>query len=555
MKGMRRRGLWAFTVFLMLWVSAAWGAVPQEALSKRSPKAIYMALNIDDLGGLVRYVLSSENIDLFAPLMDEKTLEGARMISAAVSKMPVGTVALVAGTDENLVPFLQLALALPAELQPKLDLVESGQAKAEDIVSLLLGDGALVFAPLLESELRKGDQGFYSLKDGSVVLTARSGLLLMGLSAGDLEASLKALADREERLPLNRRLEAKNLSLLHLDFATMLHIAESQRSKDEASEKPLDEIDTNALGAYFKAPLEIEYGYEKTPEHFLVSVAANAEEALSSAYLERLAEIKPEAGGALFLTGAGRPLFALGSKWSFKGSDLAVYPEIVNLWKEGVGLLARYGISEGEVENLLSGSFSLVCGGSASVMGGKTPGAYLALTGREGAAASIFKKIVGNEDFSSAIPTVPVEMKGWEAVLQVDPALLPLPVLLGVKGETLLLGIQDAASLNAAPELSAELRSLLEKDSMSTSFFDFKAIGAALNNILNDEKSPLPGLLPSETLPLLKGVLGAELSVPFVGIWAPRSDRAFAEGLLVEVPAGKGLMAEIVKAASSLLGH
>lgn len=553
MKGMRRRGLWAFTVFLMLWVSAAWGAVPQEALSKRSPKAIYMALSIDDLGGLVRYVLSSENIDLFAPLMDEKTLEGARMISAVVSKMPVGTAALAAGTDENLVPFLQLALALPAELQPKLDLVESGQAKAEDIVSLLLGDGGLVFAPLLESELRKGDQGFYSLKDGSVVLTARSGLLLMGLSAGDLEASLKALADREERLPLNRRLEAKNLSLLHLDFATMLHIAESR--KDEASEKPFDEIDANVLGAYFKAPLEIEYGYEKTPEHFLVSVAANVEEAFSSAYLERLAEIEPEAGGALFLTGTGRPLFALGSKWSFKSSDLAVYPEVANLWKEGIGLLAQYGISEAEVENLLSGSVSLVCGGSASVMGGKSPGAYLALTGREGAAASIFKKIVGNEDFSSALPTVPVEMKDWEAVLQVDPALLPLPVLLGVKGETLFLGIQDAASLNAAPELSAELRSLLEKSSMSTSFFDFKAIGAALNNILNDEKSPLPGLLPSETLPLLKGVLGAELSVPFVGIWAPQSDRAFAEGLLVEVPAGKGLMAEIVKVAASLLGH
>lgn len=553
MKGMRRWGLWAFTVFLMLWVSAAWGAVPQEALSKRSPKAIYMALSIDDLGGLVRYVLSSENIDLFAPLMDEKTLEGARMISAVVSKMPVGTAALAAGTDENLVPFLQLALALPAELQPKLDLVESGQAKAEDIVSLLLGDGGLVFAPILESELRKGDQGFYSLKDGSVVFTARSGLLLMGLSAGDLEASLKALADREERLPLNRRLEARNLSLLHLDFATMLHIAESR--KDEASEKPFDEIDANVLGAYFKAPLEIEYGYEKTPEHFLVSVAANVEEAFSSAYLERLAEIEPEAGGALFLTGTGRPLFALGSKWSFKSSDLAVYPEVANLWKEGIGLLAQYGISEAEVENLLSGSVSLVCGGSASVMGGKSPGAYLALTGREGAAASIFKKIVGNEDFSSALPTVPVEMKDWEAVLQVDPALLPLPVLLGVKGETLFLGIQDAASLNAAPELSAELRSLLEKSSMSTSFFDFKAIGAALNNILNDEKSPLPGLLPSETLPLLKDVLGAELSVPFIKIWTPRSDRAFAEGLLVEVPAGKGLMAEIVKVAASLLGH
>ena len=114
------------------------------------------------------------------------------------------------------------------------------------------------------------------------------------------------------------------------------------------------------LGAYFKAPLEIEYGYEKTPDHFLVSVTANVEEAFSRAYLERLAEIKPEAGGALFLTGAGRPLFALGSKWSFKSSDLAVYPEIVNLWKEGIGLLARYGISEAEVKNLLSRSISLV---------------------------------------------------------------------------------------------------------------------------------------------------------------------------------------------------
>ena len=56
------------------------------------------------------------------------------------------------------------------------------------------------------------------------------------------------------------------------------------------------------------------------------------------------------------LAGGGRPLFALSSKLSFKGSDLDIYPEIAKLWKDGIKQLAQYGITESEVENLLSGS-------------------------------------------------------------------------------------------------------------------------------------------------------------------------------------------------------
>ena len=185
---------------------------------------------VDDLGNLVRSFLSSDNIDLFAPLLDENELEGLRMAAAIVSKMPVKTTALLAGTDESLTPFLQVALSLPAELKSQLDLVESGKAKPEDIVSLALGDGAVAFGPLLNVELQNGAQGPYFLLNGQAALAARDELLLVRLSPADLEASLKALADPKERLSVKRRHKARNFSLMHLDFPTMLKVAKEQKA-------------------------------------------------------------------------------------------------------------------------------------------------------------------------------------------------------------------------------------------------------------------------------------------------------------------------------------
>ena len=559
MKGIRRQALLGLAVLLAVFASSAWGAVPEDALSAKPSSALYSVFHVDDLGNLARSILSSDNIDLFAPLLDENELEGLRMAAAIVSKMPVKTTALLAGTDENLTPFLQVALSLPAELKSQLDLVESGKAKPEDIVSLTLGDGAVAFGPLLNVELQNGAQGPYFLLNGQAALTARDGLLLIGLSPADLEASLKALADPKERLSVKRRHKARNFSLMHLDFPTMLKVAKEQKAKEKADGeggKKIDEVDLDALKAYFKAPLEIEYGIDREPGSLLFSMGVNLEEALSDAYLKRFAKMEPVPGGELFLTGGGRPLFALSSKLSFKGSDLDVYPEIAKIWKDGIKQLAEYGITESEVENLLSGSVSLVCGGSAAVAGAKTPGAYLALTGREGAASSIFKKVTENAEFASTLPTAPVDVKDWEKVLQVDPNLFPAPVLLGVKGDTLFVGIQDIAGLNAAPEVSDALKALLEKGSLSTSFFDFGAIWTTLNGMLSDKDSPLYALaanLPQAILDSVKDVLGAELSVPFVGSWAPRMDEAFVNFSLADVPADKGLMAKIVKAAANYM--
>ena len=238
---------------------------------------------------------------------------------------------------------------------------------------------------------------------------------------------------------------------------------------------------------------------------------------------------------------------------SFKGSDIEVYPEIAKLWKKGMAYLAEYGVSESEVENLLSGSVSLACGGSAAFAGTQTPGAYLALTGRDGAAASIFKKITENENFATMLPTVPIEVKGWQTVLQVDPSMAPVPALLGVKDETLFLGLQDAAGLNAAPEVSERLKTLLEKDSIGTSFADFEAIRAALAALVNAPDSPVSALLPPPILSSVKDVLGAELSVPFVSIWAPHYSEGFAEFSLVDVAPEKGLMAKVVEVAAQFV--
>ena len=558
MKGIRRRALLGLAVLLAALVPAAWGAVPQDALSAKPAGAIYSVFQVDDLGNLVRSFLSSDNIDLFAPLMGEEELEGLRMAAAIVSKMSVKTTALLAGTDGNLTPFFQAALSLPAELKNQLGLVESGKAKPEDIVSLVLGDGALVFGPLLNVELQDGAQGPYFLLNGQVALAARDGLLLVGLSPNDLEASLKALVDPKERLSVKRRHEARNFSLLHLDFPTLIKVAKDQKGREKADKKDgkkIDEIDFDVLGAYFKAPLEIEYGIDREPGSLLFSMGVNLEEALSDAYLKRFAKMEPVPGGELFLTGGGRPLFALSSKLSVKGSDLDVYPEIAKLWKDGIKQLARYGITEPEVEDLLSGSVSLVCGGSATVAGAKVPGVYLALTGRGGAASSIFKKVTENAEFAATPPAAPVDVKDWEMVLQIDSSLFPfpIPILLGVKGETLFVGVQDAAGLNIAPEISGSLKALLEKGSLSTSFFDFEAVRAFLDGALSDKSSllySLAGELPQAIRDSVKDVLGAELSVPFVGSWAPRMDEAFVKFSLVDVPAGKGLMAKIVKATA-----
>lgn len=556
MKGVLRRGVLGVGLLLAVLASSAWGAAPREALSARPANSLYVVLNVDNLGGLVRSVLSSENIDLFAPLMDENTLNGLRMASAAVSKMPVRTAALVAGTDENLVPFLQIALDLPEDLKSNLELVAGGKAKAEDIVSLILGDGALAFGPLIDAAPQEGAQGVWYSLNGQLALAARDGLLLIGLSPADLEASLEALAASKERLAVKLRHESKNFSLLHMDFPTLLKIAKEQEAKekqDGEGKKKFDEVDMDALKKYFKAPLEVEYGFERKPDRFLLSMAVNLEESLSGAFLERIQRMEAVPGGELFLAGAGRPLLALGSKISFKGSDIEIYPEIAKLWKKGIARLSEYGISEAEVENLLSGSVSLVYGGSAAFAGTQIPGAYLALTGRDGAAASIFKKITENENFAAMLPTAPIEVKGWETVLQVDPSMAPVPALLGVKGETLFLGLQDAASLNAEPEVSERVKALLKKDSIGTSFFDFEAIRATLAALVNAPDSTVSALLPPPILSAVKDVLGAELSVPFLGVWAPHYAEGFAEFSLVDVAPEKGLMAKVVEIAAQFL--
>lgn len=553
MSRIRTKILGGLVLLAVFFTSAAWGATPDKALSSKPANSIYAVLNVDDLGGLARTILSDKNIELFAPLMDEDTLNGFRMAAAIVGKMPVKTTALVTGMDENLVPFLQIAMALPAELQPKLKLVEEGKAKPEDITSLILGDGALALGPLLNAVPQKGTKGSYFLINGQAAVTAKDGLLLIGLSAQNLEASLKALEGTGDPLSVKPRHEGKDFARLHIDFSTLVKIAMEQKAREGAKDKKLDDLDPDVLKKYFKAPLEIEYNFDKKPDRFLVSFWANVEEALSDAYVDRLRRLAPVPGGDVFLTGAGRPLFALSSKLSIKGSDFEIYPEIAEVWKKGMKKLAGYGITEAEIENLLSGSISLVCGGTSSFAGAKTPGLYLAVTGQKGAALSIFEKVTQHEDFSMMVPTAPVEVAEWHKMLQVDPQMLPAPVLLGIKGETFFLGTQDPKSLSEAPELSERLKALLEKTSMGTSFIDFESIQAFLNGAVNDQGSPLYSLLasmPPAMLDLVKDVLGAELSIPFIGVWTPQFDTAFAEHELVDVPADKGLMARIVKAAS-----
>ncbi|MBR1673264.1 MAG: hypothetical protein IJ702_10090, partial [Fretibacterium sp.] len=127
--------------------SAAWAAAPEDALSAQPKESVYFALRVEDLGGLLRWALSEENLRTFAPLagLDEDTIQ---IVNLVLKKVAVKAAALSGGTTAEGVPFFQAALA----------------GSGANVVEFLLGPDSPM-APVAESILN--DSGLtFELKDG-----------------------------------------------------------------------------------------------------------------------------------------------------------------------------------------------------------------------------------------------------------------------------------------------------------------------------------------------------------------------------------------------------
>ena len=530
----------AFVLFFVFALSSAsWALNPHDALNERPEASIYFMMNMDDLGGMLKNLCSPSNIQPFLSMMDPDEQDSFRMVTAMLSQVPAKSVAFIAGTAADKTPFLQMAISMPQDARAKLDLVAAGKATPEDLVTLVAGEAALLFASMIRPELQQGAMGPYYAIEGQVVIGAKEDLLLVTLSPSALEASLQALENKGRRLAIKRQFDSPNYYMLHIDIPTVVSLAEGE----------LDgEVDVKTLQEFFKAPLKMEMGFESKAESVLVSFGMNALESIKS--MDRFKNLTPATGANFFLTGGGKLLLGLSGAIGFNADDLKVYPEFAAAWEQLVAVTTSIGITGKDIENLLTGSLSLVWGSDATIMGKPTPGGYIALSGQGGAAAKVLKVLLENEDLKMAIPLVPLKIKGWDTLVMVDPNMVPVPLLIGSTKDTLFLGVVNSDAMDKKPELPKEVVKLSNEKVFSLGFFDAASVWEYLRQESADASSHIGGLmmmLPENISAAAREVLGADLSITFFKLWAPTLSTAFMEFSTVDVPEEKRLSTRLAK--------
>ncbi|MCL2010843.1 MAG: ankyrin repeat domain-containing protein, partial [Synergistaceae bacterium] len=285
----------------------------------------------------------------------------------------------------------------------------------------------------------------------------------------------------------------------------------------------------------------IEIGFESKPGGYLISGAVNILEALTDA--SALVDKEPASGGGLFMAGGGKLLLALSSRLAFSADDLKAYPEIAEAWGKLTGVLEALNITGKNLEAMLNGYLTIAFGSEATIMGMKTSGGYVALTGRKGAAADILGRFIGNPLIAENMPLVPLKADGWDVLYAVNPSAAPAPLLLGLMKDTLFVGVVDSDALVKTPEVSPEVARMLEVPLFGLGFIDAAAIWSLLRREAADPNSLLymaPGL--EDFRGFLIEALEAELSVPLVKMWYPEPGTAFMEFSVADVPEDKRLL-------------
>jgi len=550
------------------------GPEVQNALSARPEKVSYIMARLNDVGGMLRGVFSQANIDMIAPLVPPDALNQLSVAAAFASQIPAESLAFVFGVDktDGITPFFQLAMSMPESVRPELDRMAAGEATPIDIVTLLLGRAALPFASFMEVASNHGARGpYYSFgipEEASLVAAARNGLLLLALSSDDLTASIDALENAGNRLAVNRRFNTPDFYFLRLDYPTLAAMGTAHH---EAALRDLDInlgalrdlggpfSDLAALAAMppplvqlmqdFRAPWELEIAFEAQPGRFTVSSATNTFNVMRS--LQALIT-EPATGANMFLAGSGRLFYAYAIPASFfnpLASD--INPELTEMFRRNAAAAMPPGVTISDLENLLAGTLSVALGSDFTFMDMRVPGGYVALTGRSGAAARIFNAL--RSSVPPFISLQQLQVRGWDSLVMVNPNMfIPIPVIAGVSGETLFVGLLDPDGLGGTPEIPAEAARLFSEPAVYAGFIDVAAIWNLLRQELSDANSLLNLALmnlgpPNQNMAEQRRILlDSELSVPFIRAWAPDFETGFLEFTIADVPPGRCVLLRLL---------
>ena len=519
-------------------------AQPENALSSRPDDSVYMVLRLEDTSRLLKWIFSRENIDVFMPLIlgsndSNEIIGGLEILSAIANNTPIKSAALVIGTDRagarSNTPFFQMAFTVSPELSSVVEKIEQGSASDSDFARLILGNDSPI-APMAETMIKAEREGDMFRIDNEIFLKVQDGMILLGTSAGEVDAALSAINDEGSRIlaKFPRRFGQKDFALFHVDFGTALILDTEGKAKDF---KP-DE--------YFDSPLNIELSFERLADKFIVRNAYNFREAFNDEYADLIASkgrnIIPVNGGNIDITNAGSksPLAAIGGHL-----DLPAIKDVDDLkswWTFIVKQLKnRFGITEEEFSGLFTGAFSLSVNDSVTFEGFKIPAVYISQTGIKGAARKVYERLTRSPHFH----------KVQDGILQLDSSISPISCLVRDNGETLGIDFAELSSLSGSPAMKPVFADLMNTPAISAAWLDFAGIQSW---ITDDENGVMMVLGPIATFggfgkyfQAFRDVITAEFSVPSVAFICEDIETFRTEFAIADVNPANGLFARLIK--------
>ena len=515
--------------------------LPENALITRQDDSVYGVLRLDDTGAFLRWLVSEENINLFMPLIlkseDSSDIIGViEFVRAFTSKTPIKSAAIIAGAydpDTKRPPFFQMAFTADPAMSQTVKKIADGTADDSDFAKIILGnDNPITAIAQTMIKAEKLDGNVYRV-DNELFVKAEDGMIVVGLSAEELEASLRALRGDGARLfgKETRKFTEKDFAFLHMDYATLDKL-DTDHSLDSADQLVLE---------LFDKPLNFEFAFNSLPEKFVFSFAVNLKEAARAKYAAMMKPDVPSVSGSyLNVAGAKSPLAAFGGHLTLPA--IKDQKDGAAFWKELVRQMrVRFGISEEEFASFFTGPFSITVNDSVTFEGFKIPALYVSQTGMKGAAAKIFSRLTKSPHFK----------KVQDGILQLDTSISPVSCLVQDKGETLTINFAELPNLSAKPALKPALQDLVNAKGISAFWIDFAAVRDWL---MDDENGVFAMLLPmakimgyGDILDAVRDVLTAEYSVPSFSFRAEDTETFRFEFANVKINPENGLFARLMK--------
>ena len=406
---------------------------------------------------------SSENPRTFLDQIISQSLEKIAKqnnfelsLPSSSKQLPIKKVALGISFDDSYDPLsIKILMHLPSS-KDKLSKISSGDFTFDTVLSAITGISEKSYNnPSAEAETytkaeRSSIEDVYLVEDVAMTALPEEGILVLGLFPEDVSDAVSGVKDKKFG-GIARSFDEEDFCISQLTVRDMF----------DPSSEPIF--------------IKTEYALAEKPYGFDIKQWSN------------LYELFPELEKTLPADADSLPLFGKGHPYFFAhmvfGTELL--KSILKLsglsWEYLAALFEsfnEYGIEAKDIENLISKSLSVVSGVDASLMGSRLPGAYICLGGSDNSAGKLIKAVKNYCKDDGFLKDTNVS--GWDAVLTTTES-IPVSITIGQKGDNLLLGLIDPASLTDKPDLDDKMKGIMsESGYLSYSYLDFELFWSQL---------------------------------------------------------------------------